>query len=95
MFDYGHESLITSKELDLIFGLNPEVENRDKSRDSLRVRVVPLSQADGTLERKHKFIVFEEVWDGLGVEARVLPVFLNDSLNENADIELTLQVVLV
>lgn len=56
MFDYGYESLITSKELDLIFGLNPEVENRDKSRDSLRVRVVLLSQADGTLERKHKFV---------------------------------------
>lgn len=90
MFDYRYESLITSKELDLIFGLNPEVENRDESRDRLRVRVVPLSQADGTLERKHKFVVFKEVWDGLGVETRVLPVLLNDSLNKNADIELTL-----
>lgn len=95
MFDHRHESLVTSKDLNLVFSLNPEVENGDESRDSLRVRVVLLSQADGTLERKHKLVMFEEVWDGLGVEARVLPVLLNDSLNEDADIELTLQVVLV
>ena len=56
MFDHRHESLITSKDLNLVFSLDPEVENRDESRDSLRVRVVLLSQTDGTLERKHKLV---------------------------------------
>ena len=37
----------------------------------------------------------EEVWDGLGVEARILPVLLDHSLNKGADVELVVKVVLV
>jgi hypothetical protein len=37
----------------------------------------------------------EEVRDGLGVEARILPVLLDHSFNKRTDIKLVIKIVLV
>jgi len=54
-----------------------------------------LLQTDSALECEHEFAFAEEIRNSFSVESRVLPVLLNDSLNESTDIELAIKVVLV
>jgi len=100
VFYHGYESLVTSEGSNntlfrFSLQLNPELEEDKESRSSLRVPFMSLLQTDSALECEHEFAFAEEIRNSFSVESRVLPVLLNDSLNESTDIELTIKVVLV
>lgn len=101
VFNHGYQSFVSTEASDqLLFvspKFNPSFKDANKCRDSSGVRRVSLVQANSTLKRHHEFmaLMLQEEGDRLGVEAGVLPVLLNDSLNEESNVELVLEVLLI